>query len=355
MFGGLAADNLSVVRAKAGVLRESNLGLIVTEGNPGGNLDNSLAGVDFQYHNTRLPGGRTLDADLWYQRTDTEGFASEQAAFGGGVRMPNNEGFRGGVDYREYERNFNPALGFVNRRNVSDTSGYVGYMLRPSGGRLQSWLINVDIQNIDYLDDGSLQTHALFFRPMVLRNRTGDQMTVAYQDLTERLVDPFEISPGILIPAGRYAIENWGIQFNTANHRKVSASVRFVNYGDGRFYSGDRDDSFVELTWRPSPRVSGRLSYDYSDIDLPQGSFETRLARVGLDFAFTSTISWVNLIQYDNVSETVGINTRLHWIPEAGREVYFVINHNAEDFDRDNRFHSTFSDVTAKLNYTFRF
>lgn len=46
---------------------------------------------------------------------------------------------------------------------------------------------------------------------------------------------------------------------------------------------------------------------------------------------------------------------RLHWIPEAERDVYFVINHNAEDFDRDNEFRSAQSDVTIKANYTFRF
>ena len=45
---------------------------------------------------------------------------------------------------------------------------------------------------------------------------------------------------------------------------------------------------------------------------------------------------------------------RLHWIPQAGREVYFVVNHNIEDLDRDNNFHSQFSDLTAKINYTFR-
>ena len=50
-----------------------------------------------------------------------------------------------------------------------------------------------------------------------------------------------------------------------------------------------------------------------------------------------------------------GINMRLHWIPEAGREVFFVINHNVEDIDRDNNFHSSFSDATAKVSYTFRF
>jgi hypothetical protein len=61
----------------------------------------------------------------------------------------------------------------------------------------------------------------------------------------------------------------------------------------------------------------------------------------------------VNLFQYDNVTETLGLNMRLHWIPEAGREMFFVINHNLADVD--DSFRSTFSDVTAKINYTFRF
>ena len=77
--------------------------------------------------------------------------------------------------------------------------------------------------------------------------------------------------------------------------------------------------------------------------------------RAELDIAFTSTLSLVNLIQYDNISETIGINVRLHWIPEAGREIYFVINHNLEDFDLDNKFKSMFSEMTAKISYTFRF
>ncbi len=55
---------------------------------------------------------------------------------------------------------------------------------------------------------------------------------------------------------------------------------------------------------------------------------------------FSSTLSWVNLIQYDNVSDTIGVNMRLHWIPVRASEIYFVINHSLEDFDRDNTFHS---------------
>jgi hypothetical protein len=145
------------------------------------------------------------------------------------------------------------------------------------------------------------------------------------------------------------------MQASTGGHRKVAAAMRIVEYPDGKFYDGSRSDRFVELTWRPSARFRGSVSYDYSDVELPQGAFEVRLVRLGFDIAFSSTLSLVNLIQYDNVSEVAGINMRLHWIPEAGREVYFVINHNVEDFDRDNEFHSSFSDATAKVNYTFRF
>jgi hypothetical protein len=354
-FATIPADNLSVIRARAGVLEESTLGAIVTEGNPSGSLHNSLAGIDFQYHNTRLPGGRTLDADIWYQESDTEGVDSDQASFGVGVRVPTSEGVRGRLEYREFEANFNPALGLITRTNVSHAAASLGYMLRTRGDYLRSWLINVDVDNVDYLNDGSTQTHALMFRPMVLRNDEGDELMVAYQDLTEGVADPFEISPGIVIPDGLYAIESWGVQLSTAAHRKLVVRARLVDYGDGRFFDGNRDDTFVELVWKPSPHFGTSVSYEYSDVDLPQGSFVTRLVRAGIDFVFSSKLSWVNLIQYDNVTETAGINMRLHFIPQPGRDFFFVVNHNLEDLDRDDDFHTATADLTAKVSYTFRF
>jgi hypothetical protein len=63
----------------------------------------------------------------------------------------------------------------------------------------------------------------------------------------------------------------------------------------------------------------------------------------------------VNLLQYDNVSETAGVNVRLHWIPVAGKEMYFVVNQGLEDLDRDNDFRTARTDMTLKATYTFRF
>ena len=79
------------------------------------------------------------------------------------------------------------------------------------------------------------------------------------------------------------------------------------------------------------------------------------LARLGLDAVFSSTLSWTNLLQYDNDSEIAAINSRIHWRPQVGRDLFIVLNHSLEDLDRDNKFHSTFADFSIKFNYTFRF
>jgi hypothetical protein len=350
-FGNVGADNLSVIRAKANIVGESTVGMIATEGSPTSDLDNSLVGVDFLYRNSRLAGGRTMEAYGWYQQSDTEGLEGDDSAFGVGVSVPNNAGIRGGLAFRRYEANFNPALGFMSRRNVQDHSGHVAYTHRPAGGYFQAIYAGLDWQRIEQIG-GTLQSQSIGFTPIQLTNRTGDVLFVRSNLEKEVLDVPFQISPGIVIPVGEYSFHDLGIEVRGSGFRKVSGRIAYI---DGDFFGGTRERVFGALTWTPSPRFRANIGYNINYIELPQGDFTTRLISTGLDVVFSSTLSWVNLIQYDNVSETVGINSRLHWIPEAGREMYFVINHNLQDFDRDNRFHSEFSDATLKFSYTFRF
>jgi hypothetical protein len=349
-FDTVAADTLSIVRAKLGVLEESSVGVVATQGDPRSNVDNSLAGMDFYYRNTRLPGGRSLEADFWHQQSDTEGWIGEDGASGMGFRIPSATGFRGGAAVKELERNFNPALGFIDRRDIRDMTTEIGYTHRPLDRYVQSVFVGVNAQHIEQLDGGTQSRSAAMVFEVI--NDTADAVMLVPKSEREVLRAPFEISPGIVIPEGDYSFADLGAEMRTSNHRKFAGMLRII---DGDFYGGRRKIKMGELTWRPSEHLRTSVSYDLNEITLPQGDFETRLVRFGFDVVFSSTLSWVNLIQYDNVSETMGVNMRLHWIPQAGREVYFVVNQNLEDFDRDNTFHSATSDITAKMNYTFRF
>ena len=349
-FQNVAPSDLFVGRVAANVLEESAVGLIVTDGDPLSNLDNSVAGVDFRYQNTRLASGRSLESEAWYQQSSTEGLEGEDGAWGVRVWSPNTVRFKGGVGVKEVEANFNPALGFINRRNVRDYTGELGYTYRPLGSGLRSLYTGANVQQIENLD-GGLQSEVSQLR-VELENQTTDKLTFRYQNEKEGVRQPFEIFRGVVISPGNYSFDQLRVGVSTGPHRRF---VTTASYASGDFYAGELDNVSAQVEWIPRPRFRALLSYDYNDVELPQDDFAVRLARAGIDVIMSAKLSWVNIIQYDNLSRTTGVNSRVHWIPEAGRELFVVLNHNLEDLDDDSRFHSDTAELTIKYRHTFRY
>jgi hypothetical protein len=350
-FESLDASDLVVARVSRNIFAESSLGFIFTSGDPDSDLDSSLAGVDYRYLNTRLPGGRTLEGSLWYQQSDFEGIDDDQAAYGLSLGMPSAEGLRYGIAYKELQENFYPALGFVNRTNVRDLVVDVGYTWYPSGGAVQRVFSGVDYQRIETLEN-ELQSQLVSIRALEITNHSGDSAQFHYQLVDEVLDTPFEISEGVVIPAGEYGFDQYCASVGTGEHRRLSLQGYYCG---GEFYDGDISAPGAQLTWRPNEHFRFAVGYDVSDIDLPYGSFITRLASLRADIAFTNAWSWENFLQYDNVSDSMGLNSILRWVPRAGREVLLVVNREFIDYTGNYDFRSMTGDVTFKFSYTFRF
>ncbi len=350
-YGAVSADNATVARVSANLLSESNVGMILTEGDPNSNVDNSLVGMDFLYRNSRLPGGRLVEVNAWMQQSDTAGIDDKQGAYGFRVSMPNSSGFRGGMRFTHLDDNFNPGLGFVNRVGINQLNYGSQYTRRPRDGYLRSILGGFNGEHVEKIS-GELQSNVVRWRLMELESRLGDKLSLEHRTDEEVLDEPFDISTGVTLPAGDYSFGATRLELQTGDQRKVSGSVA-VQRGD--FYDGNRREINTSIAWRPSGHLRTSFSYQYNDIHLIEGDFQTRLVQFRTDVAFSSKLSWVTRIQYDNVSDLMGINIRLHWIPEAGREAFFVVNHTLRSLDLDNRFESIQSDAAIKLAYTFRF
>ena len=359
-FGSVDATDLFVGRAALNVLEESSIGVITTVGDPRSNRDNNLMGVDFRYLNTRLPGRLILQAEAWYQETETEGLVGDDAAYGLRVRLLGLTGFRAGLGVKEVQANFNPALGYLNRAGIRDFSAEIGWIHRnPQEARIRTIHTLVGYQRVEHIG-GGLQSEVVDARLISFTNPAGDSARLLYRGSKEVLREPFTIwdpdaSSGeepIVIPAGEYSYAAPALYIQSESSRKLSGRVTFRR---GGFYGGERNNIETQATWFPTRHFRGFVSYDYNDIELPEGDFALRLARVGLDIIFSNTLSWASLVQYDNGSETIGINSRLHWIPQAGREGFIVLNHNLLDLDRNDSFHSSLAGLSAKFSYTFRF
>jgi hypothetical protein len=352
-FRTVDATTAFVGRVAANVLAESSVGMIVTSGDPATGLDNTVVGVDFRYFNSRLLGGRGVEGDAWVQQSDTPGLDGNDGAVGVQLRVPSSTGFRGELGFTRIDENFNPALGFVRRRGIDEGYFELGHAWRPRDRAIRTIFSGIGADRIEYLDDGSIQTQSLSLQAINVEFNSQDQVSLAFSNQKEGLREPFMISPGIVIAPGLYSFDTTNVSIRSGDQRALGGGF-FIN--DGEFYDGTRFGATMFLGFR-SRHFRTNLNYQYNDIELPGGAFDTRVVRLSLEAIFSSKLSWVNLIQYDNVSRTVGLNSRLHWIPKAGREGFLVLNHNLRDdvLTPESDFHTSFADVTLKYSYTFRF
>ncbi len=350
-FGTIDSSDLFVGRLSANVLAESSVGVIATHGNPRSNVDNSLVGADFLYQNSRLPGGSVIQAEGWLQTTQTTGLEGDDSAFGLGLRVPNNTGWRGAIGFKELDTRFNPGLGFLSQAGIREYTAEAGYTYRPFNRPVRFLFAGLDGRRVELIS-GELQTETIALRVLETSNQSGDFMKALLIRNREVLFIPFAISPGVILPPGDYSFDERMIEIAPTAQRRVSGRL---TYRAGEFYDGDHTNLIGELTYRPAKHFRATLTYDYNDVNLPQGDFIVRLMSLRADIVFSSRLSWVNLVQYDNVSGVVGINSRLHYIPEDGKEVFLVFNHNLQEPATTGGFQSTFAELTAKVNYTFRF
>ena len=355
---GLDSSNIFVGRASLNVLGESQIGVIATDGDPQSNLDSSLVGADFRFRNSHLPGGKTVEASAFYQQTDTEGKRGDDASYGLIINYPNNQGLRGAYRYKQVGENFDPAVGFVSLTGMEDHGVDVSYShFLPPGGFIRSVTGYIEAYRSISLGDQNVISEVKTAR-FAFQSITNDLLYGRVVRNRELLRKNFTIyrssdqSRSVVIPAGDYIFTDYILGLIWGGQREISGRI---DARRGEYFDGDRSRIQITTNWKPIPNLDFGLVYTENAIELPYGNFTTRLFSMKAQVAFSSKLSWANLVQYDNVSETMGINSRLHWIPKAGQQAFLVLNYGFQDFDKDDVFESTNADLSLKFNYTFRF
>ncbi len=327
-----ADATLFVGRATRNIFGESEVGIIATHGDPISAAGNSLVGTDFSYRSTAFLGDRRFQADAWYQRSNTAGIDDDEQAFGLRLDYPNDriEAF---VDWRRLEENFNPGLGFANRRGVDQIDTQWRYRHRMNGGFWQ-WLgMRAQLFRSDRIS-GGLQSEAWFLNLFEGFSSGNDFFTIFVGQETEGLEEPFEIIEGITVPAGRYSADRYGFFVETGRQRPVALTLEVV---DGEFLDGESTLIAPTMEWRPSRHVMASLGWQEDRIRLQTGSFTSRVVRGRLNVAFSPEWAWLNLIQGDNITDTVSLNSRLRFEPRAGWRFFLVLNQSWDNETRRTR------------------
>ncbi len=353
-FDALDSQNVFVGRAAANILSESSVGVILTHGDPTSETDNTVGGMDFRYQNTRFSDSHSLRGNFWYQQSDTEGLTGDDKAFGLQASMETqNNGFGGNMNYEYFGDDFNPALGFANRTGVESINfGGSGRYFFKGHKYLRNVFSFMRFRHTRYLDTKEMQSENWFWRMLNFNTNRGDQLGVGGFRNREGLRNDFTIRPGIVIPAGEYTFSGFQMEARISNQREFAPGFS-LNIGD--YYNGKRMQINASADWRPNEHINLGLNYNYQDIELPDGAFDVRIISANANYAFNSKWSWINLIQYDNFSNGVGLNSRLRWNPQAGEDLYVVVNYNFDSEGTFSELSSNNSEIVLKYTKNFRF
>jgi hypothetical protein len=83
-----------------------------------------------------------------------------------------------------------------------------------------------------------------------------------------------------------------------------------------------------------------------------QGDFDVRIITGRVNIAFTPDLVWNTLLQYDNVSRQLGVDSRLRWTWRPGNDLFLVFS-QLWDYE-DGELWQPNTEVTFKAVAAFR-
>ena len=348
--GSVPRQNLLAARVSRNILQQSWIGGIVTHGNPTGAGDNTLIGGDARFATSTFRGNKNLSLDLYLFATDDEASRSRAGAGGFKLDYPNDR-WDVALNFKQIGENFRPALGFVPRAGIRKTDVSIAFQPRPDRCGIRQMFFELQPEIVTNLRN-EVETWSFFTAPFNLRTESGDELQWNYVPQFERLNEPFEVSPGVVIPPGSYQWTRYRAEVETATKRPWVVEAA---WWWGGFYGGTLRQLELGVTLKPNTHVAVSAQAERNDVTLPQGRFYTEILTIRADYNFTPDISWANLAQYDNESRIAGWQSRFRWILRPGNDLFLVVNRGWFRTLDDGRFEPRFDRESAKLQYTFRF
>jgi hypothetical protein len=306
-----------VVRVKRDVLRRSNIGMILTHRsvNLNGAGANTLAGLDGNFFLLT-----NITANAFYARTDTAGVSSGSDTYRGTLDYSGDRyGFS--LEHLLIGEHFDPQVGYVRRTDFRRSFAEARFTPRPARrNRIRKYTY---LGSMDYVTDArvtEVQNKELrgYFQ---IEFQNSDQYSAEYLKTYELIPRAFEISNGVMVPAGGYNYQNVRTTYSLGQQRPISGRLAF---GYGSLYEGHRTETSYSGRVAIVPQFALEPSVSLNWVELPYGDFSAQLLNSRIIFTPTPRMIISSLIQYNVSGHTLTSSARLRWEYRPGSELFLV-------------------------------
>lgn len=223
---------------------------------------------------------------------------------------------------------FNPAMGFVRRRDFRRAQVSGQYSPRPTNAaiiRQFSYRLGADCRT-DHagtvLDNGLEASFNVRFQ-----NSAHAGLNVARE--YELLPEDWEVRPGLVIPRGNYHSHSGSVEATSDRSRPLSG---FLNLHLGDYYTGHRMGLSAGAELTRIARVKLAFNYSHNYVSLPEADFHTNTLGLRAFYFFSTELYCKAYVQWNDDRLNYGgkhriiSNFLLRWIYSPGSDLYIVVN-----------------------------
>lgn len=225
--------------------------------------------------------------------------------------------------YDRIEAGFEPALGFVQQSGIHRFAGNLAVTPRPRRWGIRRFDFNLGSWDWVSRIGGGLDRASFSVQPLGAQFESGDSFELSLRRQWDVPPEDFEIFPGSIIPAGRYAWDSAELQLEGSEARTL---VPELSVSAGEFYDGHAVEVDAALGMRMEPHLLLSAEASRSRITRGDQGFTASTYRLRTDYAFSPRLNTTFFWQYDNESERLAVNARLRWTRSPGSDLYLVWN-----------------------------
>jgi hypothetical protein len=220
-------------------------------------------------------------------------------------------------------------LGYVAREDAGALTWEHEWVFRPRGP--ERWLRGITVGGEgEHVDDSRhrLPVSRLTRQDTSLEFADGGRAGLDLDWSTEHLIEPFAIARGVTLPPGSYRFDRMTASYRSDRTRRLSGTLGVTA---GEFWSGEMAGTSLAARLRLSARgaVSGTL--DRHHAVLPEGRFDTTLAKLRVDWSFSTRAALNALVQYNSARRAWLTNVRFSLMHRPLSDVFVVYTETRPD------------------------
>ncbi|MDC6388500.1 DUF5916 domain-containing protein [Maribacter sp. PR1] len=220
-------------------------------------------------------------------------------------------------------------VGYVPRRNYVKLSGKLGHLFFPKGGPLVSHGPEL---NINYFFNEALREtdHLAYLVYNFDFRKRSSLMFFVSDDYVELLspFDPTRLGIADLATGTKHQWNAFGWEYQSKPQSLFTYS--FAGRLGGYYQDGNRTSLTTELGYRFQPYVSlsANLNYNHIDLPAPWNTNEFWLIGAEADITFTNKLFFANLVQYNEQTGNMNLNSRFQWRYSPASDLFLVYTNN---------------------------